>query len=81
MKAVIRDGYGYFTTSYFNHTYSNGSVESYIDGLEIKLLLIILQHMNMTYDYVPTPEGFKTEQGSFANLVTFYGKESLCSIG
>jgi hypothetical protein len=82
MKAVIRNGHGYFTTSYFNQTYSNGSVEWYINGLEIKLLLIVLQQMNMTYVYVPTPEGFETDQGWIANLVTFLiGKKAYIALG
>jgi len=68
IKAVVRDGNIYITTSYFNRTYANGSVVSYIEGLEIKLLLIVLQQMNMTYVYVPTPEGFEIEQDSVAKL-------------
>jgi hypothetical protein len=69
LKAVVRDGHNYFTTRYFNHTYSNGNVVSYIEGLELKLLLIVSQQMNMTFVNVPTPEGFETEQASVYNLV------------
>jgi hypothetical protein len=33
------------------------------------LLKIILKPMNMTFFYVPTPEGFEIEDGSVNNLV------------
>ena len=82
MKAVVRDGHGYITTSYVNSTYANRSVMSYIEGLEKKLLLIVLQQMNMTYVYVPTPEGFEIGQASVAKLVgTLIGKKAYIALG
>jgi hypothetical protein len=78
MKAVVRDGHGYFTTRYINHTYSNGSVARYIEGLEIELLMIVLKQMNMTFVYVPTPEGFEIEQSSVANLVRSLNGKKAC---
>jgi hypothetical protein len=69
MKAVVRNAYGYSTTVYVNHTYSNGSVVTYKKGLEIKLLTVVLQQMNMTFFHVPTPEGLELEHVLFPNLV------------
>jgi hypothetical protein len=55
---------------------------SYIDGLELKLLLIVSQQMNMTFVNVPTPEGFETDQGSFYNLViSFIANEAYIALG
>jgi len=82
LKAVIRHGNNYVTTKYFYHTYANGSVKRDIGGLEIELLLIILQQMNMTYVYVPTPEGFENGQVFEIYLVrTLIAKKAHIALG
>jgi hypothetical protein len=46
------------------------------------LLRIILKQMNMTFVYVPTPEGFQIEEGSVNNLVSaMIGKEAYIALG
>jgi hypothetical protein len=67
MKAVVRNGQSFEATYY---TYDYVSSMNVIRGLEMDLLRIILQQMNMTFFYVPTPEGFEIENGSVNNLVT-----------
>jgi hypothetical protein len=53
-----------------------------IGGLEMILLLILLQQMNMTYVLVPTPEDFETEHGSVANLFrTLIAKKAYIALG
>jgi hypothetical protein len=59
VKAVVRDGHWYFTTKYVHYKGSNGNDERYILGLEMDLLLVVLEQMNMTFEYVPSPEGFE----------------------
>jgi len=79
MKAVVRDGYAYITT---NYTSENVSSESDIKGLEMDLLRIILKQMNMTFLYVPTPEGFEIEEGSVNNLFSaMIAKEAYIALG
>jgi len=79
MKAVVRDGYRFVSTYYIN---DNISSESNIKGLEMDLLRIILKHMNVTFVYVPTPEGFEVENGSVNNLVTaMIAKEAYIALG
>jgi hypothetical protein len=59
--------------------YSTGSD---IKGFEMDLLKIILQQMNMTFVYVPTPEGFELEKESVNNLVTaMIAKEAYIALG
>ena len=52
MKALVFDGQWDFTTEYEILAYSNGTVLTYITGLEMKILMIVLQQMNMTFIYV-----------------------------
>jgi hypothetical protein len=79
MKAVVRNGYGFIETYYLKDKVSS---ESDIYGLEMNLLRIILKQMNMTFVYVPTPEGFETEGGSVNNLVTaMNAKEAYIALG
>jgi hypothetical protein len=56
MKAVVIDIHWYFTTRYIYYNDSNGNVVRYVEGLESYLLRFVLEHMNMTFDHVPTPE-------------------------
>ena len=67
VKAVVGDAQWEFTTKYMNFTYSNGTVVSYIVGLEVDLLIVVLQQMILTF--VPTPEGFETEEEWVINLI------------
>jgi hypothetical protein len=79
MKAVVRGDYGFIETYYIN---GNVSSESDIAGFEMDLLRIILKQLNMTFVYVPTPEGFKMEEGSVNNLVSaMIAKEAYIALG
>jgi len=49
MKTSVSEGNSVFTKTYVNRTYSNGSVVRYVEGMEIELLMIVLQQMNMTF--------------------------------
>jgi hypothetical protein len=54
----------------------------YIKGLEIDLLMVVLQQMNMTFVHVPTPEGFEIEHSSFTNLSTsIIAKKAYITLG
>jgi len=77
MKAVVINGHWDFTTNYVTYKDSNGNHRRYIKGFESKLLKVVYEQMNMTFVYVPTPEGFKIEEGSvLRNLVMgMLGKE------
>jgi len=68
-KAVVYDRQWYFATNYINITHSNGTVVTYIEGLEMVLLSIVLQQMNMTFIHVPIPENFKKDKICLNNLV------------
>ena len=52
----ISKGHSQFATYYFNHTTSNWNVLSYVAGLEIALLRVVLEQMNMTFFNVPLPK-------------------------
>jgi hypothetical protein len=79
MKAVVRNAYAFLQTYYL---YEEVSSESDIKGLEMDLLRIILKQMNMTFVYVPTPEGFELENGSVNNLVSaMTAKKSYIALG
>jgi hypothetical protein len=58
MKVVVREGGNYFTTEYFKRTLSNGRVVRSIRGLEIKLLMIVLHQMNVTFFSCPCTRCF-----------------------
>jgi len=57
MKAVVHVGNSDLTTTYINHTDSNGNVVMELAGMEMNLLRIVLQQMNMTFLHVPTTIG------------------------
>jgi hypothetical protein len=78
MKAIVRDDGWYFTTQYINHTYPNGTVVIYITGLEIQLLMLVLQQMNMSFVHVPDSKVFVTKnETSSSNLArSLFLKES-----
>jgi hypothetical protein len=59
MKAVVRDGRWDFTTQYtVVEDFKKKKTVYGIKGLERDLLMFVLEQMNMTFVYVPTPEGF-----------------------
>jgi hypothetical protein len=65
MKAVIRDGRWNFTTKYVKVPILNGTLTESIKGLEYDLLnQIVVEQMNMSLFYVPTPKEFEMEEGS-----------------
>jgi len=79
LKAVVRNEHDFLTTVY---TKVKISSESDIKGFDMHLLRIILKQMNMTFVYVPTPEGFETERGSVNNLVNaMNAKEAYIALG
>ena len=82
MKAVVRNGYANFTTIYVTHTYSNGTVVSHIEGLEMDLLRVVLQQMNMTFVHVPTPKDFEIVHNLVKNLtMTMISKNAFIALG
>ena len=82
MKAVVRNNYWYFTTDYVNYLDSNGSVVTESGGMELKLLMLVLKEMNMTFIRVPTPEGFEIEEGLTVNLIkAMLAKEAYIALG
>jgi len=72
MKALVFDRQWSFSTKYVNHTYSNGTVVTYIAGFEMKLLSIVLQQMNMTFIHVTSPENFENKLVSSLILKKYY---------
>jgi hypothetical protein len=82
MKAVVFNGNSDFTTKYVNHTDSKGNVVSYIEGMEVNLLEVVLQKMNMTFFSVPTPvcsEGEERCGNKF--LIPMFEKEIYIYLG
>jgi len=73
MKALVFDGEWAFTTEYEILTYSNGTVLTYISGLEMELLKIVLQQMNMTFIHVAPEESFGAEENYL--ITSLYRKE------
>jgi hypothetical protein len=71
MKTVVRNSHWYFTTNYVYYQYSNGDDVGHIEGLESDLLMLVLQQMNMTFVYVPTPNDFEIENSVVTNLIWF----------
>ena len=69
MKAVVRDSGSHYTTNYDNVTNSNGRVATEVDGLELELLMMILEQLNMTFVHVPTPEDFIIGSDLTNNLI------------
>ena len=62
MKAVVKNCDNVFTTKYINYKFPNGNDWIYINVLEMDLLQFVLQHMNMTFVHVPTPQVFELEK-------------------
>jgi hypothetical protein len=82
MTAVVRDAEWEFTTDFVNYTDSNGNVVTEIYGTESFLLKFVLEQMNMTIKYVPTPKGFEIEEGLTDNLtIAMYKKEAYIALG
>jgi hypothetical protein len=69
IKALVSDSNWDFGTKYVNHVYSNGTVVSYIVGLDIEFLRVVLHKMNMTYVLVPIPEDFETEKNLAMHII------------
>jgi len=69
IKADVIDARIYFYTNYVNHTYPNGSVVTYIEGLEMDLLRVVLKQMNMTFVHVPRQNGSSVMNAFFEKKV------------
>jgi len=67
MKAVVRNGYWNLTTTFINHTDSNGNFVTEIAGMEMDLLRVVLQQMNMTFVHDPTTENPINENGKLSD--------------
>jgi hypothetical protein len=81
MKAVVRNGYWIFTTQHF-YTDSNSRFPYRVDGLEFYLLMVVLNKMKMTFEYVPTPEGFQTDFVTTDNLrKAMFEKKAYIALG
>jgi hypothetical protein len=79
MKAVVGVADGFAQTYYTKDADSSGN---FIKGMEMDLLRIILQQMNMSFAYVPLPEGFDFETESVNNLVNMMiAKEVYIALG
>jgi hypothetical protein len=81
MKAVVRVAYSALTTL---GCYSsiNTSGLRYVTGLELDLLMLVLEHMNMTFVHVPTPSGFDIEYGLTNNLTeSMIAKNAYIALG
>ena len=51
-------------------------------ALRLNLLTMVLKQMNMTFVQVPTPEGFKIEEGLRDNLIrAMIAKEAFIALG
>jgi hypothetical protein len=67
MKAVLRQAHSSFTTEHF-YNQDDPKKVMHLGGLEVDLLMIVLKQMNMTFEHVPTPEGFDIEYGLTNNF-------------
>ena len=67
MKAVVRDGYWDLTTTYIDHTDSNGNVVMELVGIEMDLLRVVLQQMNMTFVHVNKTDDSINENGRLSD--------------
>jgi hypothetical protein len=82
MKAVVKNGYNYFTTLYNSYIDSNGTNRSFIEGFEYDLLKVVLRKLNMTLDLVPVPKGFELQKTEANNLVNImHAKEAYIALG
>jgi hypothetical protein len=53
-----------------------------VSGLEFEILKIVLKQINMTFQYVPTPEGFQIERGLTNNLrKVMFEKKAYIALG
>jgi hypothetical protein len=82
MKTVVRNNAWRFITVYTKQLSSNGSVMTYIQGLEMDLLRLVLKQMNMTFIHVPTPVDFDFGKGRTRNLIrTMVAKKAYIALG
>jgi hypothetical protein len=82
MKTVARSSYWSLNTREINVQLSNGSVGWTAEGRDVDLLRVVLQQMNMTFVFVPTPEGFEMETGLVQNLTkAMIAKEAYIALG
>jgi hypothetical protein len=78
LKAIVRNEQTELTTKYVQHTYSNGSVVWYVEGLEYDLLRVVLHQMNMTFLTVPTPN---EEEWNYNFYRSLFEKNSFIALG
>ena len=82
MKAVVRVSGGICTTYYENDTDSNGNVVTGVYGFEMKLLMMVLKQMNMTFVHVTIIEDFEIEKALTDNLTeAMIAKKAYISLG
>jgi hypothetical protein len=78
LKTIVNDAQSDITMKYVNHTYTNGSYEFYVKGLEYELLRVVLHQMNMTYVQVPTKDEFAFLDSTIRSL---FEKEPFIALG
>jgi len=67
-KALVRKDRWSFSTNYVENKVSYGSIVRYREGLEYDSLLIICEHINMSFVHVPSPEGLEIEGDSLNKI-------------
>ena len=82
MKAFVRNCFWNFSTIYIEQRYSNGSVVSYVEGLEIDLLRLVLKQINMTFIHVPAPVDLNCFGGTtFSLILAMFEKGAYIAVG
>jgi len=82
MKAVVRDCYWNLATKFTEQRYSNGSVVTYVQGLEIDLLRLVLKQMNMIFIFVPAPFELNCFYGTtFSLILAIFEKKAYIFVG
>jgi hypothetical protein len=82
MKAIVRDGNWYFTTKYVPCKDFNGNVWTCVEGVEMKLLRVVLKQMNVPFFHVSTPKGFERGSIGAGKLSSvMFGKEAYIALG
>ena len=82
MQALVRDGEWDFTTMYVQYNDSNYNVLTTILGVEINLLIVVLQYMNMSFYHVPSGNVFEMENVQVDNVIgAMFSKKAYIALG
>ena len=69
MKAFVKNGQCYFTTTFVKYTYSNGTDAIYITDFEYDLVMVVLEQMNMSFKHIISQEDSQMVRISARNLI------------